>query len=99
METHKYSTHGTTPNKLVCWKYGQGQIQKICVESNIETKDKKVERKKSSADIFIHGNKKHNNVSREISRDYRIQNEDVRSNLCSSNDGTNMWSNHKPYYM
>ena len=66
------------------------------VESNIETKDKKVGGKKSYTDIFIHKNKKRYGVNTESSRNHQIKNDDVSLNLYSINDNGNTNSYHKP---
>ena len=46
--------------------------------------------------IVIHGNKKRNNIGIERIHDHPIQHDDVRTNLCSSNDDANVWSHAKP---
>ena len=66
------------------------------IDSNIETKDGKLGRKKSYADIVIHGNKKWKDLRTESSRVHPIQSDDIRPNLYSSNDNENAWSYCKP---
>ena len=72
------------------------ESSKEVIESNIETKDKKLGMKKSYAEIVINSNKKRNAVSTEISHDHPIQHDDARPNLCSINDNATVWSHCKP---
>ena len=48
-------------------------------------------KKKSYSEIVIHGNNKWHDVMTESSHDHPIQNEDVRPNLCRSNDDVTAW--------
>ena len=69
------------------------------IESNIYTKDKTLSRKNSYTDIVIHGNNKQYNLSTESIHDHLIKNDDVRTNLFSSNDDANTWSRRNPSNM
>ena len=71
------------------------ESRKEVVDSNIETKDENFGRKKSYADIFIHGNHKRHNVKTESRHVRPIQNDDVRPNLYSSYDDVNSLSHCK----
>ena len=69
------------------------------IKSNVNTKDKNMGRKKSYADIVIHGNMRRHGGGKESSFCHRYKNYNVRTNLCSNYYDVSTWSGHKPSYM
>ena len=69
---------------------------KEAIESNVEIKDKNIERKKLYADIVIHRNKIQHDVRMEIILDQQYKNDYGRPNLYSSYDNVSTQSCCKP---
>ena len=72
------------------------ESRKKVIQSNAETKDKKVGRDKSYTDIVIHRNKKRHDVRKESIRFNLIKNEGIHLNYYSTNNNANVRSHCNP---
>ena len=86
---------GPTSNKERIRNVDEVDPRKEVIKFNVDTKDKNTVNKISYVDIFIHVNKRHNEVGTESSCGHQYKNDNVRPNLCSSCDDVSMWSHHK----